>query len=161
MKSILLVAAASLCLAFTASAQEVSEGKELAKTSFDSVDQNGNGLIDMGESENFGGDVFVSMDYDENKRLSEEEFLNWDYGFVVLAEETDKELAYRTALVVVFSFWDRDGDGEISRAEHRQAVARDFENADLDGDLFLNEAEFFGGFSIMTAIRAALKPIEE
>lgn len=158
MKHLLLAASITAIGMTPAFAQSASEGSQLAELSFEAVDRSENGFIDMGESHNFGGDVFVSMDADENDRLSEGEFLDWGYGFENLAEDHDKELAYRTALRVVFSFWDRDGDGEISRAEHRISVNRDFQRADLDGDALLSQAEFLGGFSVMVAIRVALKP---
>ncbi|MBL4812865.1 MAG: signal transduction protein [Rhodobacteraceae bacterium] len=150
------IAAACLCTA--GFAQEQSEGQRLAGLSFLSVDLNGNEQIDMGEMEQFGGDVFVSMDYDDNQSLSLDEFLSWGYGFENFAEDEDKALAYRTALRVVFSFWDRNADGGITRGEQRQAVIRDFLRADLDGDALLSQGEFLGGFSIMSAVRAALAP---
>lgn len=158
MKITAAITALSIGLAMAANAQETSEGRDLAKLSFATVDQNENGYIDMGESHLFGEDVFISMDADENELLSQEEFLDWGYGFQTLAEDSDKELAYRTALIVVFSFWDRDGDGNVSRAEQRRAVIGDFQRADLNSDGLMDESEFFGGFSVMVATRAALKP---
>jgi len=137
--------------------QETSPGKDLAELSFISVDQNQDGFVDKTESDQFGEDVFVSMDFDDSGQLSEEEFLNWGYGFQTYAEEQKKELAYNTALRVVFSFWDRDGNGEISRPEQSWAALHDFERADLDNDDLLSPDEFLGGFSIMVAIRAALE----
>lgn len=152
---IILATLTATALALPAMAQE---GRELAEISFTSVDANQDGFVDMGESSQYGGDVFFSMDSDESGSLSEEEFLSWGYGFQNLAEDTDKDLAYRTALRVVFSFWDRDGNGEVSATEHRQSINRDFERADLDGDALLSQSEFLGGFAIMKAIGVALKP---
>ncbi|WP_371169534.1 EF-hand domain-containing protein [Aliiroseovarius sp. 2305UL8-7] len=154
-----LVLALTLPLFAQASFAETKpEGRNLAELSFASVDANGNGFIDMGENSNYGGDVFYSMDADDNGRLTEEEFLGWGFGYGSLAEESDKELAYRTALRVVFSFWDRDADGEITPTEHRKSLARDFQRADLDDDALLSESEYVRGFSVLVAIRAALKP---
>ena len=158
MKLLSLTALATLIGIAPALSQTPSEGRRLAELAFVSVDSNGNGSVDMGESHNFGGDVFVSMDADDNDRVSEAEFLDWGFGYQNLAEDVDKELAYRTALRVVFSFWDRNVDGEISRTEQRVASNRDFRRADVNGDALLSEKEFLNGFSIIVATRIALKP---
>jgi len=158
MKITIATATIAIFLAIPGYAQETSEGRYLAELSFASVDINEDGYLDKAESDLYGGEVFVSMDGDNSGQLSENEFLEWDYGFQIIAEEQDKELAYRTALRVVFSFWDRDGNGEISRPEQSRAAMQDFERADLNGDSLLDEAEFIGGFSVMVALRAALKP---
>lgn len=55
-------------------------------------------------------------------------------------------------------FWDRNGDGVISRTEHRQSLNFDFQRADTDNDALLTEDEFTGGFSVMVALRAAINP---
>jgi len=158
MKTMLTIVVIAIGLALPGYTQETSEGRNLAELSFDSVDQNEDGYVDKRESNEFGGSVFVSMDDDNSGQLSEDEFLEWGYGFQNIAEEENKELAYRTALRVVFSFWDRDGNGEVSRPEQSHAAMQDFDRADLNGDALLSETEFIGGFSIMVAIRAALKP---
>lgn len=84
--------------------------------------------------------------------------MDWDFGFSLVAEEQNKVLAYRTALKVVFSFYDRNGDGGITQTEHRKAVISDIQRADLNNDAVLSKSEFLGGFSILVAIRATLKP---
>lgn len=139
-------------------AQEDGEGRRLAQMAFASLDGANRGFIDQGEFSNFGGDVFVSMDSDEDNRLSLSEFLSWDYGMAPIAEEAGREDAYDTALRVVFAFWDRNGDGVISRTEHRQSLNFDFQRADTDNDALLTEDEFTGGFSVMVALRAAINP---
>lgn len=158
MKLLSLTALVTLIGIAPAVSQTTSEGRALAELSFATVDSNGNGSIDMGESHNFGEDVFTSMDADDNALITEDEFLSWGYGFQNIAKDHDKELAYRTALRVVFSFWDSNGDGDISRTEQRTATNRDFRRADINANALLTEEEFFGGFSVMVAIRVALKP---
>lgn len=139
-------------------AQSNNDGRMLAELTFESVDENANGFIDMGESHDFGINVFASMDGDDNAMLTEAEFINWGYGFHNVAIDREKEMAYRTALRVVFAFWDRDHDGEISRTEQRLAANNDFRRADLNNDALLSKEEFFGGFSVMVATRIALAP---
>lgn len=138
--------------------QQSNVGRELAELGFTSADVHDRGFLDMGDFLDFGDNVFVSMDYDENNKISLEEFMAWDYGLRPLSVERGLEQAYDTALKVVFSFWDRNGDGQISRTEHRRSLIRDFQRADLDSSATLDKPEFFGGFSIMVALRAALAP---
>jgi len=141
-----------------AAAQTISEGLRLAEVTFESVDTAGRGYVDMGNMENFRRLVFVSQDADDNHRVSLQEYLEWDYGFSNLAAETNRELAYITALKVVHSFWDLNGDGEVSEAEHRRSIMADFSRADLNNDAILSKEEFISGFSVLVALRAALKP---
>ena len=135
-----------------------SEGRRMAEQVFDTLDTAQRGFIDQGEFMNFGGDVFFSMDTDQNGKLSLAEFLVWDIGMRPLAVEAGREAAYDTAMRVVFAFWDRNGDGEISRTEHRQSLGYDFQRADLDNDALLDREEFLGGFSVNVALRAAINP---
>lgn len=152
------ILAATITAGAPAFAQEAGEGRRLAELAFSSLDTAGRGYIDQGEFSNFGGDVFVSMDFDENGSLSLSEFLSWDYGMEPLARKAGRLQAYETALRVVFAFWDRDGDGAISRTEHRQSLSVDFQRADTDNDAVLTSEEFTGGFSVMVALRAAINP---
>lgn len=146
------IAIPSLCLA------QETEGRRLAQLAFGSMDGAERGFIDQGEFFASGSDVFFSMDSDRNSSLTLSEFLNWDYGMLLLAQDAGREDAYWTALRVVFAFWDRDGDGQISRTEHRQSLIVDFRRADTDHDAILTEDEFTSGFSIMVALRAAINP---
>ncbi|MEM9676884.1 MAG: signal transduction protein [Pseudomonadota bacterium] len=142
----------------SAQAQEVSAGRALAELTFKMVDEKEKGYVDQGDMELVRGQIFTSVDTNENNSLSLDEFLGWDYGFANIVAEQGGELAYKSALTVVFSFWDRDGDGGISPAEHRRAMIADFNRADLDGDAILNEKEFLSGLSILVAVRSVLNP---
>lgn len=157
MKLTTLSLALALAIPGAAFAQE---GKALAELSFESVDTAGRGYVDLGEFTNFGGDVFVSMDSDDNGKIVLDEFMNWGFGMAQVAEDMDQQRAYDTARRVVFAFWDRNGDGEMSRTEQRQSLVSDFQRADLDNDMTLDKDEYLNGFSINVALRAALKPTE-
>lgn len=148
---------AALAAPVSALAQS-GEGRDLAKLAFQSVDTAERGYIDQGEFTNFGSEVFVSMDYDENNKLSLGEFLAWGIGLEQVAEDAGRAEAYETAMRVVFAFWDRDGDNEITRKEHRQSLLADFRRADADNDALLTEDEFLLGFSVNIAARAAINP---
>ncbi len=153
------VIVAALAAPVAVSAQ-TGEGRDLAKLAFASVDQSERGYIDQGEFISFGRDVFVSMDYDDNNTISLKEFLGWGFGLEQVAEEAGRAAAFDTAMRVVFAFWDQNGDGQITRTEHRQSLAADFRRADGDNDAVLTEEEFLSGFSINIAARAAINPPE-
>jgi len=153
--SLALVAAISLPSSLTA---QETEGRRLALLAFNSIDSAERGFINQGEFTNFGSNVFYSMDYNDDDKLTLGEFLSWDFGMRELAQDVGREAGYDTAMRVVFSFWDRNGDNEISRTEHRQSVIVDFARADIDNDAIITEEEFTLGFSIMVALRAAINP---
>lgn len=155
LSAIALALSLGVATALSASAQE---GRTLAELSFDSVDEHEKGYLHLGDMERMRSDIFTSMDADESNGLELSEFLNWGYGFENIAEDENKLLAYRTALKVVYTFWDRNGDGKITPSEHRRAVNNDFFRADLNNNAILEKEEFLGGFSILVAVRAALKP---
>lgn len=160
MKITTLITAASLALcAATAMADETrnTEGRKLAQLSFASVDLDGKGYVHQGDMEIFRDKIFVSMDYDDDGKLTRDEFLAWDIGFEDIAEG-DQKLAYLTAMKVVYAFWDRNGDGELTQSEHRRALAADFARADLNDNSVLEEQEYLRGLTVFIAARAALKP---
>ena len=136
---------------------QAQNGKELAGLVFESIDGAERGYVDMGEFTNFGGDVFTSMDQDEDGKVTLDEFLAWSFGESVIAEEKDRTLAYETAIRVVFAFWDRNGDGVLTRTEQRKALVTDFQRADLNNDMTIDKDEFLNGFSMNIAARAALE----
>ena len=157
MKALLLTLTA-LLVASPAIAEEKTEGRKLAELAFESVKTADRDFIDMGEFTEFGLSVFSGMDYDENETLTLAEFLSWDFGMKPLAEEAGRGDAYETALRVVFAFWDRNGDAQISKTEFRQSMASDFQRADTDNNAVLNRDEFTLGYTVMVASRAAINP---
>ena len=156
----LLTATCSLLLALPLGAMAQSDaqtpGRDLAELIFGTIEDNPEGTADMGEFVNFGEDIFISMDYDEGGSVDLNEFTDWDFGFNFIAEDEGQQRAYQTAQKVVFSFWDHDADGEISRSEYHQSMISDFRRADTDNDAFLTRDEFLSGYIINVAYRAAL-----
>jgi Ca2+-binding EF-hand superfamily protein len=157
----------TLALAFSAlallSAQatanaDKTEGRLTAELTFASIDRSGKGYVHQGDLERFRDEVFVSMDSDDNSRLTYSEFATWDPGFSAIAAADGKSDAYVTATKIVFAFWDRDGDGVLTVPEMRFAMASDFRRADLNDDAVLSENEFLMGFAVIVAMRAAIRP---
>ena len=97
-----------------------------------------------------------SMDSDDDGNITPSEFKEWDFGFNFIAEDEGQQRAYDTAQKVLFAFWDRDGNGEISKSEYHKAMIADFRSADINDDAFLSEDEFLTGYVVVRAYRAAI-----
>ncbi|MCR9136361.1 MAG: signal transduction protein [Alphaproteobacteria bacterium] len=158
-KSLIIAGALGLTGVHVALADDQkTDGRLTSELTFSAIDRHDNGYIHQGDLEAFRSDVFASMDYDDDKRVTYEEFAAWDPGFSALADEKGKSDAYVTATKIVFAFWDRDRDGEITESEMRHAMNADFRRADIDDDAVLTEDEFLNGFIIIVAIKAAIRP---
>lgn len=143
----------------TATAEDTkTEGRKVGETIFASMDPGGRGWIHSGDLEQFRASVFDGMDTDEDGKAIYAEFAAWDPGFAYVADATGRSDAYTTASKIVFAFWDRNGNGELTETEMRLAMTADFRRADLDDDALLSQDEFLLGFPIMLAMRAALRP---
>jgi len=139
-------------------AQEQTAGRELAQQTFANIAGSDRGWIDQGGFANFGGGVFAAMDYDGDNKLSLSEFMVFDTGMRDIAEEAGRLENHDTAMRVVFAFWDRDGDGLVSKSEHTRSLSYDFRRADINDDARLEMEEFTNGFTVMVALRAAINP---
>ncbi|WP_162651270.1 signal transduction protein [Lentilitoribacter sp. Alg239-R112] len=156
LSTLLLAACITTVGANAALADQLTDGKQLAIATFKSIDENERGYIDMGEYNAFGDNIFISMDADDNGKVDVDEFLFWDFGWQPLAEERGSKAALETAMRIVHAFWDRNGDGQLTRSEQRSSSLYDFQRADLNSDAVLTQAEFLSGFTVMKAIRAAV-----
>lgn len=158
MKNITLAIAAGALSATAAFADMKAEGpgKELALRVFGSMEANQNGMIDMGDFTSFGDDIFVSMDSNDDANITFDEFTSWDFGFNFVAEDAGAQDRYRVAQRILFSLWDRDADGEISKSEYYRSMVDDFRRADLNNDAFLTEEEFTTAYIVGRAYRAAI-----
>ena len=134
------------------------EGRRLSESAFENIAGSKRGWVDQGVFANAGADVFAAMDYDKDLKLTLAEFLVFDTGMRAVAEESGRLDAHETAMRVVFAFWDRDGDGLVSKSEHSRSLSYDFRRADVDANGKLTLDEFVSGFTIMVALRAAINP---
>lgn len=146
----------ALPIAAMSQSDDATPGRELAELIYGSIEDNPNGAADMGEFVSFGQDIFISMDSDESGSVDLSEFTAWDFGFNFIAEDEGQQRAYETAHKVLFAFWDRDADGEISRAEYNNSMVTDFRRADTNNDALLSRDEFLSGYVINVAYRAAI-----
>ena len=158
MKTLTAICVLLLALPGGAMAQpdDTTPGRDLAELIYGSIEDNPNGEADMGEFVAFGEDIFISMDTDESSSVDPMEFMAWDFGFNFIAEDEGQQRAYETAQKVLFAFWDRDANGEISRTEYHNSMVADFRRADTNNDAFLSRDEFLSGHVINVAYRAAI-----
>jgi hypothetical protein len=158
MKNALIACAAGLLITSPsfAGTDDIGPGQELAKLIFGSIDSNSGGLADMGHFTAFGNDIFVSMDGNDDGKITLEEFQEWDFGFNFIAEDEGQQRAYDTAQKILFAVWDRDNNGEINGSEYHKSMTADFRRADINDDAFLSEDEFLQGYIVNRAYRAAV-----
>ncbi|MFN3211950.1 MAG: ester cyclase [Henriciella sp.] len=128
----------------------------MTDTVFGSAEANPNELVDIAEFANFGNLIFGSMDYDGDTAITFEEFTTFDFGYKFLASEAGQSAAYLAAQRVVFSFWDRNANDEISATEWRSAMNADFQRADRDSNALLSRDEFSKFYVVNQAYTAAL-----
>lgn len=158
MKVQILAVGLAMCLVSPGFAQSNGELDQLSTAVFEGMDNGGKGYLNNGDLLGMRADVFASMDYNEDEKLTLDEWTGWGFGFSNLAEDLGRVQAFEAARQIAFDLYDRDKDGAISVAEHKYGVAAEFRRADLNGDAKLSEKEFIGGFSILVAIRSALMP---
>lgn len=139
-----------------AQSEEKTPGRELAELIYGSFEENPDSAADMGEFVNFGQDIFVSMDANENGSIYLSEFKDWDFGFDFIAKDEDQEHAYQTAQKIIFANWDHNGDGSITQQEYHKSMVWDFRRADTNNDAFLTRDAFLRGYVINLAYRAAI-----
>jgi len=137
---------------------DMTFGREVAEQTFAAIDEQGRGYIHMGDMERFRAGMFAGMDYDNDLKVTFEEFSAWDTGFGEVAEAEGRPEAFITATKIVFSFWDRNADFVLTDGEMRFSVNADFQRADIDGDGLLSREEFLQSFGIIVAMRAAIRP---
>jgi hypothetical protein len=154
---------ATLALATTpAMAQRVvpfhDQGRALAEQLADVLDEDGDGVIDRAELDEFSAAVFASVDRDGDGVMTADELASWRYGMADIATFRGREEAFETTIAFVHDIFDRDNDGRVTATEHVAAIAHSATYADLDGDGVLTRDEYLDGFVFNVAMRNALVP---
>ena len=149
--------AALIIAAAPAGAEKMPEGRQLAELAFMSVDADENGSLSRLEVLNYGTDALVSMDYDENGSISLEEFTGWDFGFIGVAEDSDKVQGLETAQKFLFDFIDRNDDQKFNADELNQTLSDSYDYSDVNTDGSMSKDEYLRGFIFNIAYRSALR----
>lgn len=124
---------------------------------FKSVDLNNDGNISREELLHYTDQVFLSMDGNSDDTLTSEEFLEWDPGYLHLAEQMKKTEQLTAAKQAIYKTRDLNTDGTLEHDEFSTSTLYDFYKADTDKNRTLNQAEFLGEYSILKAVRAVFK----
>jgi hypothetical protein len=97
------------------------------------------------------------MDVNNNGELTPEEVLQWDPGYLLLAEELGRTDRFSAAKEEVFNTRDLNGDGTVAYDEYSVSSLYDFYKADVDRDGGLSKDEFVGKFRILDEVRSVLE----
>ena len=139
---------------FPAAAQDIGS---IDDGVFKSADLNNDGKIPRREILHFTDLVFLSVDTNNDDVLTVEEFLEWDPGYLFLAEKTGKTAQLNTAKQEAYKLLDINGDGSLEHDEFSTAALYDFYRADVNSDRALDQDEFIGEYRVLKTVRSALE----
>ncbi len=138
-----------------AHAQET--GKELSQITFTGADQNNDGVLSFEEVAKTGANIFVSMDTNDDRSVSQAEFNEWDWGYFYLAEKKGETERYSAVKRILFALRDLNSDKRIDQSEMRIGSFTDFSRADLNHDRILSELEFLNAWTPILVLKSAHK----
>lgn len=120
-----------------------------ASLQYRAMDRNNDGLVSTGEFEDVARAMFDAMDADRDDSVS-----------VAEMQAARQRIAGRVAISAGAAArrireLDTNGDGVLSRTEHRDAAARLFRGADADSDGNLTSQEFEASYAQVIASLAA------
>lgn len=156
MKNLTLVGAALFCMISSSALALDKELDDLNLTVFQSVDANEDGMVSRREVEHFRDLVMLSMDSNDDEKVTLLEYMIWDLGWDELAEKRGRLTRYRQARADVFQVWDRDGDGNLSLSEQMLSQARDFYSASDASNVPMDLGKFSTRLRIMAAMNEAV-----
>lgn len=130
-------------------------GRAIAEAIAAQVDADSDGFIDLAELDAAAEEAMAAIDRNDDGRMTRGELMSWQMGMAELAAFRDRAASYETVMAFVFDIFDRDNDSIVSPEEHRAAVLRSYDYADLDEDGRLTIEEYLGGFIFNVAMRSA------
>ncbi|EIM30232.1 EF-hand domain-containing protein [Microvirga lotononidis] len=120
-----IVVAAMATQTVAAQGDRASDFERALRALFDSIDRNGDGLIDGAETRRFADATFATLDADGNLRLTYTEFQQFDFGLGALAERHDRQKLYADARERIWQRWRHPRPREVTRAAFRQHLRGD------------------------------------
>lgn len=110
---------------------------------FRAFDENNNGLIDADEAASESESVFLLMDFDDDGKLTEEEFMAMNMGpMATLAHYSQRHEQQQARKLARFKPMDTDDSGKVSQVEFLEAAKARFDASDLDKDGSVTVWEF-------------------
>ena len=150
----------ALLLAAPAAAQQTDRhddpGRAFMEAAAMATDADGDGIIRPDEIGALADMAFDKADADGDGALTRGEAMAMPSDMSDLADYRDRTQGYEVAMSMLYALFDGDGDGAVSRDEHRGALQRAAAFADADGDGGMSRAEFLDRFVVSVAMRAAL-----
>lgn len=144
---------ATLATAATAMDTKAAEAFEVL---FSSHDTDGDANLNPDEMFQMGQNVFVSMDSDNDRIVTKDEFLSWDIGIQDIAAASNRTEALSVAMEVFFDRLDQNNDRKFNSGEWRRLHLLGTDRADANGDELVTFDEFWNGFPIASAVRFGL-----
>ncbi|MET0348715.1 MAG: hypothetical protein ABW067_02895 [Rhizobacter sp.] len=141
LKPLAVALAALLGLAVATSA--AAAGTESAEAEILAMDKNGDGVLTAAEHGVGARTLFVTMDTDQDGRVTTTEMDAYQARRTVRDADREKPSAEKIETV------DTDGDGALSAEEHRVASQKMFITMDADADGTLSKAELATGHAKM------------
>lgn len=156
LRAVLMSSATTLPLMATA-ASEASDRERMSvvENLVASMDRNHDGQVTHGEHKAFTMLAHESMDADSNGLIAEGEFLAWDVGFQALADARGETANFLEAKRELFSLWDKDGDGALSKHEMASRAQSEFEQSDWDDDGRVNATDVLNGSLTIATLASA------
>lgn len=154
-----IAALLSLTLSLGAQSAFAVEGEleKLDHGTFVSVDLNNDKKISRQEILHYADLVFLSMDSDSNDELTKKEFSAWDAGYLQLAERMGRKSQFDQAKNEVFSSRDLNGDSKLIHDEFSASALYDFYKADANKDRTLSKEEFLNNYYTLKSLRAVVQ----
>ena len=152
-----IIAAASLPFAISVvAAEQEPRGKVLATEYFAAMDTNSDSHLSVSEYIQQKKQEFASMDGDDNRILSWDEFKSFSFGMETIAQEKRRMAGYKVARRILFDLMDRDNNWWLTEREQENGFIRDHMLADENDDGLLSESEFLWNSMYSITLRSAL-----
>lgn len=143
--------------ATTPNTQMFAERDQIESKLFNLVDLNKDGKVSPLEASTGAAMVFAIRDKNNDGSLTREEFLNWDWGYLPLAQKYNKVQQLEAVKEELFRTTDLNGDGKIDREEYIAVFMYDFYRSDTNHDGMLSQDELISRFPFVKAPRSAFE----
>lgn len=143
----------------TTEEETIQSSQDIGEAAFVSSDRNQDGVIDDEELETMANSMFVSMDYDDDRTVTQEEFNQWDFGLVTTSKREGTEAEFETAKRILFALHDLDSNVVIDQDEHISSLKLAFQRADQDASDSMEKDEYAERFLPNIIFRAAMEPV--